>query len=389
MDSTQSAIIALMKSAVTGTAETLPDGFDLEQIEALVSDQAIDTLVYAGAVRCGIPKTTPVMQRLFQKYIHLMHRSDGQMTEAQKLFKAFEENGIDYLPLKGVMLKQLYPAHELRYMGDADILIKPEQEDKISSVMESLNYVKKHENNHEYAWYSKNLYVELHKQLHPPEDLDFSSFWGDGWAFAEASSGHKYALSEEVNFVYIFTHFAKHYRRGGVGCRYVLDLWLYKRAHPAINEALLREMLAKLSLLDFYLNICKLLDAWFENAAYDEKTEFITDYIFSGGSWGHWTNLILSEGISSIKSSSGENQRKFFLFLRRLFPPYSTMIIQYPKTRNRAYLMPVYWIIRIFDVLLFQRHRIKKTMHAVEIATDENIQARYQALKYVGLEYDI
>lgn len=388
MDTTHSAIIALMKSAVTGVAEPLPEGFDLEQVEALVSKQAIDTLIYAGAVRCGIPKTLPVMQRLFQKYIQLMLRSEKQMAEAKKLFEAFDEKGIDYLPLKGVILKELYPAHELRYMGDADILIKPAQEKNISSTMESLHFVKKRENNHEYVWCNDNLYVELHKQLHPPEDLDFIAFWGDGWNYAEASSSHRFAFSDEINFVYIFTHFAKHYRIGGIGCRYVMDLWLYKRSHPEIDEALLQEMLAKLSLLDFYLNICKLLDAWFENAAFDEKTEFISEYIFSGGSWGVWTNQILSEEIRSKKSSSGESHRKFSVFLRRLFPPYSTMIIQYPVTRNRAYLLPIYWIIRIFDVLLFQRHRVKKTLHAVEIATDDNIKARYEALKYVGLEYD-
>ena len=86
MDATHSAVIALMKSAVTGVAESLPEGFDLEQIEELASKQAIDTLVYAGAIRCGIPKTLPVMQRLFQKYIQLMLRSEQQMAEAEKLF---------------------------------------------------------------------------------------------------------------------------------------------------------------------------------------------------------------------------------------------------------------------------------------------------------------
>lgn len=39
---------------------------------------------------------------------------------------AFDAGGIDYMPLKGSILKDLYPRHEMRMMGDADILIRME-----------------------------------------------------------------------------------------------------------------------------------------------------------------------------------------------------------------------------------------------------------------------
>ena len=43
---------------------------------------------------------------------------------ATALITPLDENGIDYMPLKGACLKLIYPQPELRLMGDADILIK-------------------------------------------------------------------------------------------------------------------------------------------------------------------------------------------------------------------------------------------------------------------------
>ena len=54
----------------------------------------------------------------------------------------------------------------MRTMGDADILIKTEQYERIVPIMNRLGYLPGVESNHEYVWDKKNmLHVELHKML--------------------------------------------------------------------------------------------------------------------------------------------------------------------------------------------------------------------------------
>ena len=103
----QKGIITLMKCAITGKGEPLPAGFSLEEAEEFAQKQHILTLVYYGAVVCGIDKKDPVMQRMFLKYLQLMLRSERQMGEVARIFQAFDENEIDYLPLKGVNVSSI------------------------------------------------------------------------------------------------------------------------------------------------------------------------------------------------------------------------------------------------------------------------------------------
>ena len=48
---------------------------------------------------------------------------------------ALDEKGIHYMPVKGAVMKHIYPAHELRAMGDADILIHAEHIRRIKQKM--------------------------------------------------------------------------------------------------------------------------------------------------------------------------------------------------------------------------------------------------------------
>ena len=64
-----------------------------------------------------------------------MMKSEKQLEAVNKIYAAFDKNGIDYLPLKGCNMKYLYPKPELRSMGDADILIREEQYKSIKDIV--------------------------------------------------------------------------------------------------------------------------------------------------------------------------------------------------------------------------------------------------------------
>ena len=81
MTVTQQAIVTLLKSAVTRQALPLPEGFDLEPVYGLVKAHHMVPMIYDGAVRCGISKQEPVMQKLFQGYLRALMVSEKQMQQ--------------------------------------------------------------------------------------------------------------------------------------------------------------------------------------------------------------------------------------------------------------------------------------------------------------------
>ena len=388
MDQIQQGIIVLLKSAVTETALALPEGFDIEAALPLIKKHHMATLCYDGAVRCGMPRAHPVMQELFQGYCKLLRISEGQMRELRRIYEAFEENNIDYMPLKGSNMKFLYPKPELRIMGDADILIRTEQYDRIVPIMESLGFTAVLESDHELTWKSSGLYLELHKHLIPSYNKDYYAYFGRGWDLARPVEGTRYAMTPEDTYIYLFTHMAKHYRDGGIGCRHVVDLWVYRRANPNLDDVYIGAELEKLQLRKFHENICRMLAVWFEDGEPDQKTQVLTDCIFASGSWGKAEDHILSQSIKNSKTSVLGFSGRWVYLCRLIFPSVKNLSQNYPVLSRAPWLYPAVWLIRIVQKLTLENGKIRKHGKVMGMLTREKLDERHRMLQYVGLDYN-
>lgn len=387
MNTTQQGVIALLKSAITGEKTALPEQFDIVQAYPVLRHHSITAMGYAGALNCGIDKTQPVMQKLRMDYAACLRSSQGQMADVARICQAFEQNRIDYMPLKGCNMKLLYPNHELRVMGDADILIRNEQYEAIRCTMEQLGFQEKQETDHELVWESKALYLELHKRLIPKTNEDYYRYYHDGWKLARKQQGCRYAMTDEDQFVYLFTHFAKHYRNGGVGCRHVVDLWVYLRTHPELDEGYVEKELATLQLYEFYQNIRQLLKVWFYEAPWDEMTEFMTRVIFANGNWGDAKTHVLAEFVRSKKGNNSAQKGKLRWLASRIFPPSRELAYQYPVLKKWPVLLPAVWIWRCFHVIFRRRARLRRDYRSLVGISIDEIETQEQALAYVGLRF--
>ena len=389
MNTTQASLLVLLKSAVMQLPQPLPDGFSMEEVLTLSKPHHVVTMVYEGALLCGISPADPAMRALFPKYCKALQISALQMRDVERLCRTFDENGIDYMPLKGCIMKALYPKPELRMMGDADILIRTEQYGDIIPLMQSLQFTQQRESDHELIWVSNGLYLELHKRLIPSYNDDFYGYFGEGWQRAEAVSGNRYAMSVEDELIFQFTHFTKHYRDGGIGCRHIVDLWVYRNAHPELDTVYLEQQLEKLNLLTFYRNICRLIAVWFEGAASDEKTEYISNFILSGGSWGTEESRAISRTVRyAAKSNRGVNGRLLYLW-RLAFPGVETLRDKYRVLYKCPFLLPLVWLWRPFYKILFERKSLESQKRRIEAVTSEGLDDRRKALRYVGLDTDL
>lgn len=387
MNTTQKGLLLLLKSAVTGEHLSLPESFSLEAAEPIIRRQSLLPLAYQGAYNCGVCPKTELMQQYQKQYFKILLHSQKQMRAVQQIYRAFEENRVDYMPLKGCNLKQMYPQPELRMMGDADILIRMEQYPRIKAVMESLGFSEGAESQHELHWERSDLHLELHKCLFAREETDFYPYYGDGWSRAVCKEKYRYELKPEDEYIYLFTHMAKHYRKGGIGCRQLLDLYVYRRLHPEMDETKMEQAAAAIHLLEFYRNTRNLLSVWFADREADEKTGFMTDYIFSGGDWGSMENRILSKQVKYNAGAEIIQNSKLKLMLRAVFPSFYEMSVRYPILKKYPVLLVFCWIHRVFKLAFGRTGAVGRKFRQSSVVTDERVTIRKQQLQFVGLEF--
>ena len=274
-------------------------------------------------------------------------------------------------------------------MGDADILFRREQYDSIREVLTEMGITHKYETDHETVWQHPNLLLEMHKRIVPRRDKDLYRYFGNGWAHAMPDEEHpyRYRFSPEMQFVSLFVHLVKHYRGGGIGLSHMIDLWVFRRHHPELDEAVIRAELGKVYLTEFYDNVWQTLLVWFEGAAPTDKTDFITNVIFENGVYGTREQAHLSYVAKSGHGAKAKKNSYVNKVLRLVFPPKRTLLTKYPVLRRYAVLLPFVRVVRWVDTLLFHRKRIAQRNTGIQRTNVESIAQFEQALQYVGLEY--
>lgn len=382
------AVIDLVKAAITEKKANIPDNFNWEEALKLCDVHTITPMLYYGAQFSGITLPESINNEFFIETFCSIRKEQNQQYEILCIKKAFEENGIDYMFLKGIVLKPLYKKTEMRTMTDADIFIKQEQYDKISACMTELGFAEINESDHEYIWEKKgSLSLELHKRLIPSYDKDYYRYFSDGWGFARKNKGHEYFMSREDTFIYMFVHFAKHYRDAGIGIRYMTDLYLYLENAKDMDKAYIEKALESLKMLTFYNSIMSTLNVWFDNGETSDITEFITTRIINSGLHGTYYNHLVSSALRNINSRNGKGA-KFKRFMQIMFPSLKNMKTLYPVLEKAPLLVVWYWPVRVVSALIYKKDNVRAYREEMKIISDENIQHYKEELRYVGIEYE-
>ncbi len=381
MNTVQKGVITLVRSALLQQPLELPASFKIDDAMPYLRCHHIQALGYEGAILCGVPKTNETMQKLFKAYCSSVIVTTRQDDAVKKLLAAFEDNGIDYIPLKGSAMRPLYPKPELRTMSDADILIRPEQYPEIPQILQALGYTFFSEGNHDYSWRCDALFLELHYCLLAASENSFVLEHSDGWSAAHHADGFRYAMTPEDEWIYLFRHFAKHYA-AGVGIRYVADLWMYLRYHPNLDDTYINSEFEKLELLRFYRNVIKLITVWFESAEADDKTDVMTDYIFSSGSFGTREDTSVSR---ILKNSENSSLRKHFVrtFFQFLFPSRGKVETTFSFVRKHKWLYIPMLIIHPFYRMLKDKHALKRWISVLKSYNTKKVDSKRHKLEYV------
>ena len=380
------AVLEFIKTSITNKASNLEEDFDFAKVAKIAQKHGIASMVYYGAKGSGFEGDSLSMAVLFKETCISLAVYESQKYVFGELYRIFEENQIDYMPVKGLLLRDFYPKPEMRYMCDTDILIKLEQYPKIRELLSNAGFTEVAESNHELIWKKSNVSIELHKLLIPSYNKDYYSYYGDGWKLGTIRNGSRISMTDEDCFIYVFTHFAKHYRDMGIGLRNMVDIWIFDK-NVSLDYDYLKNELTSLQLYDFYVNVMNTLKYWFEDGESNDITEFITDYIFKSGMYGTLDNHIISMSLKDTKGNQSIFKIRFKKIMRSIFPTVKDMYTLFPILNKVSFLLPVMWF--YFTVKrIFTKGKFKKFKHDVQMIDSQKIDKYQEALNFVGLDFN-
>lgn len=265
--------------------------------------------------------------------------------ERAAVLEAMERAGIWHMPLKGCVLKDLYPQLGMRQMSDVDILYDVSRTAELCQIMEELGYStdKTFGLTHEDHYYKPPIYnIEMHRSLFPQARGDvFWEYYRDVGTRLIGDEGKRFArhFSDEDFYVYMTAHAYKHYTGSGTGMRTILDTYIFcKRKGETLNWAYIAGELRKLGMEAFESEIRNLALRLFDGESLTASEREMLDYYLFSGTYGTEENRVGNQ----LRSKG----RVGYLF-SRAFLPFRSMRMLYPILDRLPVLLPLCWVLRL------------------------------------------
>ncbi len=387
MEKFQKEYIGLIHAAFADSSFVPSSDFDWKRAVKTAKQHNIAAVLFYGAVNCNVPQKSEHMQELQQLTLQSLMISMRQMREVEQLEEVFQNENIDYMPLKGAVLKTKYPKPEMRTMGDADILIKLEQYAEIEKIMLQRGFEFQYESDHELVWRKPTLFLELHKSIMTTYNKDFYRYFGNGWGIAHRiSDSNKHEMSTEDFYIYMFIHFTKHYRISGIGIKHLLDLWVYAKKESNLDWEYIENELQKMKMLQFHKNIMCTIGVWFHGGTEDEITDLITNVLFNSGQYGSQETALINRALQNGKKSA--MGIKLERMVRNIFPPYQVLKEKYAVLQKVPVLLPVMWVAHCFDILFLRHKYFVQYIKKMKRIDAKQLRTNKRALHVVGLDFD-
>lgn len=285
--------------------------------------------------------------------------------ELEQLFNALSEEKIEFLPLKGTVLKRFYPSPELRTMGDVDLMIWPKDHARTEKILTASGWSLESRGVYNDKYTSRSIpLLELHHALvdrwgvFPSETM--KKYFSPECLFerlVRTPGSFMLQMSPNDFFIYHFLHLIRHIFAGGIGVRFILD-------HYILTTELLddsaRAEAAKIIQAEGYERFFTLLNAlslfWFgKSTDCPREAEKLGEATFLGEIFGERQNVVPGRIRHFLKDRDTLPRRLIYIF-RRAFPQYEKTVCYYPSLKKCPALLPLYWVRLNFD-RLFTKNR--------------------------------
>lgn len=333
-----------------------------EMDDAAVYSMASSHMLSAAAAY-AIEKVSPLSQRWLNAKGNSKRRLIIFQAERAKILREFDRHGIWYLPLKGILLKDIYPEASMREMSDNDILCDASKMSEIRDIMCSLGFTCVEFGNHNHDVYSKKpVSFEIHAHLFNPIT------WPTAYSYystlkerliKDDDNRCGYHMTDEDFYVYCVIHMYKHFSHAGTGLRSLADVYLFNKAKgQSLDREYIRNELEFLGIREYEAKTRELAEKVFSFQPLSDSDKEELAFYADSGSYGTVDNMIKNR-------LGGDNSKKAKLryIISRVFPSKEHLEQYHPVVYRHRVLYPLLVVYRPFNGLI--RHR-KKLFNEVD-----------------------
>lgn len=360
-DEYRAAILDVVYLAACAVNGTVPDVERVRQMDLETLYQAADRHLLTGITAMALESAGVKDAAFTQAKGKAIRKVAAFDVERAAVLAKLEEAGIWYMPLKGSILKDLYPKIGMRQMADNDILYDAERSEDVRAIMEGLGFstdeyfgrgVRDHYNKPPVCNF------EMHHALFaatPNENLAEYYQNVKSRLILNEDSSYGYHFTDEDFYIYMLAHEYKHYFYSGTGLRSVLDTYVYLKAKGNLLDwSYIAGELDKLGISDFEAQNREFTMNLFNGEELTAQDQTMLEYIFSSGAYGTVQNRIQNKIDKYGNGFAGQVKYAF----HRLFLPMDVVRAVFPVFAKYPVLLPFLPIYRVLNGLIKRRKKV-------------------------------
>lgn len=365
-------MLELVRAALQNTpAKPKPERVPWQTVYLMAAASSLDVLAYYGLLQAP-EKPDEESMKLWKKNIWQTVIRQTQLDEDRAfLSRLMDEQGIDYLPMKGAYIQTLYPKREMRQMSDNDILYRlhenPQQGLKGASqkVMKELMEkagarVISTDGIVDVFLLGQTSLFEMHREFLGP-DQPLHDYFDQTWNRAgKCSDGcGEYSLSAEDHYILMLAHSWKHFRSGGCGPREIVDAWQYRQSlENAMNEDYVAKQLKLTGLSEYEALLRRLGRFIFEEGLLCQEDQERLDYFLGSGTYGNRENAIRNALVQMEEEGKTPKEARNAYLWKRLFPEKAYLETHFPFFSRHRWLIGFLLIYRGTRALFVRRKAV-------------------------------
>ena len=381
MDKTTQALLYLMRCALQNEKPEPIDGLDYDALYKLSASHSVVAMTAMALESGNLLTESYAGKECIQKWkdakIKAIRKNILLDAEREQILQHFEAQGVWYMPLKGSILKDMYPKMGMRQMADNDILFDPAYQHQLKAFMENRGYeatsfaLGNHDVYEKPPVYNFEFHTSLFNEYLYEE---WANYYGNIKPRLKKDEGNSFGhhFRDEDFYVYFLCHGYKHYSNSGTGIRFLADAYVFLREKKNSMEwDYITGELKLLKIHDFEAATRDLAEKLFGTGEYAliENEERTLGYIIGSGTYGTMENRVNQE-LEKIQKSEGPATvwTKIRYTWNRLFPDKEFMKAYKPFLREHEWAIPFFRIYRIIRGVIVRRKQIQKELNLVSKA---------------------
>jgi hypothetical protein len=346
-------LLLLIRCVLRGEDYSCPDDIDFDSLLGIAKKQQIYNLILPLLKEKNLLSAAQV-QTWKDCYFSEIRKTVLLNSEREIICAVLDEEGIDYMFTKGLVLREYYPQTLMRQMSDNDILYDASRRDDLLRIMYKHGYYLADGTGISDDFKKPFCTFEFHREIITNWDSDRREL--DLWKRAEKKPGtSQWIINKEDNYLYTILHMYQHYRSSGCGVRFLCDVFVLKDKLD-FDWDYINSELERFGLTDFHKTVTEVCDCVFGSGELGEEGVKLLGVMFEDTVYGR------SVDIQTAVERAGGKSRYIF---RRIFQDREIMFGTYKKLEKYPFLLPYYHIKRWFDRWRYNRDSVKKEYNKI------------------------